>query len=416
MNERALIIVPHQDDETNLIGNIADVLLKKYELFVLYSSLDVNKKKGAIRKKEGCSACGIWGIDKEHIIFLDFPDTPNSVGHHWYSDKGTEIVNALKTQILNIIPTLIIATDFDFHSDHRMLSLALDKSMGQILRQCKGYHPIVLKGFCYETSFYGIEDYSASDLARSIPGSELLSNPSFEWEKRISISSGEKAGFIWKRKAFKALEKHKSQYAVLHARSIINSDNVFWMRRTDSLMYSACLSSSVSDAEKVRDFLILDTDDIITVDPLDIDYSKSCCVFQKDDWLSAEWEKYVTADRIIVHGCINNLNQENTCVLIIADGNILFTKVDICAYGRETVLMFPQKRSFKKLLFHFLGENTCISEIEVVDGDSFIQLDSLQEVIPTKYNALIDTIDYIGYQCIVLKTKIIRKIITIAGD
>ena len=68
----ALIIVPHQDDETNLVGNIMDVLTQ-YEVYVLYSSIDTNPRHAIVRKQEATAACAVWGINREHIIFLGKP-------------------------------------------------------------------------------------------------------------------------------------------------------------------------------------------------------------------------------------------------------------------------------------------------------------------------------------------------------
>lgn len=37
---KLVIFVPHQDDETNLAGNILSYLVKQYDVYVVYSSLD----------------------------------------------------------------------------------------------------------------------------------------------------------------------------------------------------------------------------------------------------------------------------------------------------------------------------------------------------------------------------------------
>ncbi len=128
MSKNALIIVPHQDDETNLAGNIIDVVKSKYELYVLYSSLDAEKKRGNIRKQEAIDACSVWGISKKNIVFLDYPDTANSAGEHWYQNDSKSVIDDIKLHILRIRPSIIFATDFDYHSDHRMLSLAFDNT------------------------------------------------------------------------------------------------------------------------------------------------------------------------------------------------------------------------------------------------------------------------------------------------
>ncbi len=405
MMSNALLVVPHQDDETNLAGNIIDVIKEKYDLFILYSSLDTRPEKGKVRKQEAINACAVWDIPQDHLIFLDYPDTPNKIGHHWYTDGDYMIVEDLKKWILHLQPEIIMATDFDFHSDHRMLSIAFDNAMGQILKENHSFRPLVLKGFCYETAFYGEKDYKASNPGTSSSNSDPLSNPSYEWEKRVSIHSDERVGLIWKRKAYKALAKHKSQYCVLHARSIINSDNVFWTRRTDNLLYEASLSGSVDGIEKIRDFVVLDTDDIITHDPRKINYEKSIVRFEKGDYIKAEWDKSVSVDRIILHGSINHNETIRINILATVNGEKKYEITELKPYGRETPLYI--NCSVKQLSIRFESGPVELSEIEVLMGDISYPFEDIsnQPMI-----GIVDLIDKIGYKLIEIFTRVRRKI------
>lgn len=81
--EKLVIFVPHQDDETNLAGNILSYLVKQYDVYIVYSSLDENPDKARIRKQEAINACAVYGIEKDNVIFLGLPDTPNRNGHHF---------------------------------------------------------------------------------------------------------------------------------------------------------------------------------------------------------------------------------------------------------------------------------------------------------------------------------------------
>ena len=411
MEEKALIIVPHQDDETYLAGNIIDVIKSQYDLFIFYSSLDADPKRGTVRKQEAIAACGVWGITEDHLAFLDYPDTANSHGHHYYTDGNHEIIDALRRYIFELKPSIIFATDFDYHSDHRMLSLAFDTAMGRLLKESKNYHPTVLKGFCYETAFYSAEDYKASCPGDSVSNIDPLSNPSYEWNKRISIKSFEKAGPIWTRKAYKALKKHRSQYAVLHARSIVNQDNVFWLRRTDNLLLSANISSAVDNVEKIRDYIILDTDDIITTDPRKIDYSKACCDLREGDWIKAEWDEPIKFDRIVIHGSINNDKEVQAGIRIIADDAVIENLELIRAYGRDTELVL--KPLFcKKITFEIVSGSASISEIEVLNGQNSVDVQkrwvASNELKPKC--KFIDAIDAIGYKWIIFATRLRRKL------
>lgn len=79
-----LIFVPHQDDEINLIGNCIDFLNHLFNVQIVYSSTDFNKKMGRIRKTEAVKACSILGVMKEKITFLDYPDTPQIRVNHFF--------------------------------------------------------------------------------------------------------------------------------------------------------------------------------------------------------------------------------------------------------------------------------------------------------------------------------------------
>ena len=289
-----------------------------------------------------------------------------------------------------------------------MLSLAFDTAMGQLLAQNPTYHPIVLKGFCYETAYYSVEDYKASCPSNSVSNITPLSNPSFEWEKRIGISSLEKAGPIWTRKAYKALKAHKSQYAVLHARSIVNQDNVFWVRRTDNLLNSAKVKSSADNIEKISDFLILDTDDIITINPRDIDYSKACCVLNEGDWINVTWNETVRIDRIVIHTDVGKKNASNITISIMSDSTEVCSFFKLEPYGRNSVQVFAPITT-DNLQFKVTEGFLRISEIEVLYGDIEITFESDTKKTARRYLAL-DVLDEVGFKFIALITKMNRKL------
>lgn len=189
--------VPHQDDETNLAGNILSYLVKQYDVYVVYSSLDANPDKASTRKKEAINACAVYGIEKDNVIFLGLPDTPNRNGRHFFTDGDKNIILKFEKILRNLIPEVIIGTDFDFHSDHRMVSLSLDEAVFNIMNENKTYTPLYLKGFCYETAYYGVDDYSATDLKNTKVAKMPLSNVSYKWEDRISLNSQEKMAFFF---------------------------------------------------------------------------------------------------------------------------------------------------------------------------------------------------------------------------
>lgn len=409
---KMLLVVPHQDDEINLAGNILDRLERDYEVFVLYSSLDIREKQGMTRKKEAYEACSVFEIDEKHIIFLDYPDTPNEAGTHYFTDGNKKIIEDIKNVICEIKPELIIATDFDYHSDHRMLSLAFDTAMGLIVCEQSQYTPIVFKGFCYETAYYSTEDYKATQLKKSVDNFEIPSNCSYVWKDRISVASNDHAKLIWNRKAYKGLKCHKSQYAVLHAKSIINADNVYWNKRTDNLLFQAKMRCTVGDIEKLRDFKIIDTDDIITINPREIDLSKGVWQTEKsEEKIEIVWDKPMRFDRINLYGNPNNTKPVETNIKVISHDQVITVFNEIKEFGRKTEAIFPEKVVDKLEILICSDAKTALSEIEILNGDTIIpNIMKSNEEIRTKKNAVIDTVNEIGYACIVIKTKIIRKV------
>lgn len=364
--EKLVLFVPHQDDETNLAGNILSYLVRQYDVYVVYSSLDANPDKALIRKQEARNACAVYGVEKNNVIFLELPDTPNRTGHHFFTDGDKNIILKFEEILRTLMPEVIIGTDFDFHSDHRMVSLALDEAVFNIMNEIKTYTPLYLKGFCYETAYYGVDDYSASDLKNTKVAKIPLSNVSYKWEDRISLNSQEENGFIFLKTPFKALKCHKSQYAVLHARMVINADNVFWKKRTDSLLIrDAKITATSGDSTKINDLKVIDTNDIITEDPLQIDYSKG--LWRPDDsdlnpCINIAFREEKTIEQIVLHGnpMIDHIEK---CNIEIHLGEQTLKVDSLMPYGQPTILnvdmvqcLHMEIRSLSK---------TCVSEIEV---------------------------------------------------
>ena len=157
--KNVLIFVPHPDDEINLIGNCIDKIKKLGNIYMIYSSLPEDIKKKNIRKKEAFKACKVLGISDRNVLFLDYPETKENSTHHFYTDGDKNIENDIYNLIMKYKPNYIFGTDFDYHPDHRMLSLALEKSISKIISDDKGYNPVIFKGFCYETAYYGIKKH-----------------------------------------------------------------------------------------------------------------------------------------------------------------------------------------------------------------------------------------------------------------
>lgn len=185
---------------------------------------------------------------------------------------------------------------------------------------------------------------------------------------------------------------------------------MFWNRRTDNLLCNSQLTASSGDAEKLRDFLILDTSNIIEKNPYLISYSRGTWAPDGNNaWVKAKWEKSVKFDRIIFHGSLNTIEIRPINLTIYVDGNVIGSVDKINPYGRDTIFKSDIIIECKELKIVFSCDNVELSEIEVLYGDMQLPFDTgrIKEI---KRNKLVDTYSEFGFQAIVFTTRLTRKV------
>ena len=192
---------------------------------------------------------------------------------------GNNYRQDLKELILTVKADIIIATDFDVHQDHRMLSLSFDTVMGEILsRPGNDYFPEVFRRFAYCTAYHAKPDLFDSDfiLSTAKPEEEtsqgLIDTSYYTWPERVRFPVPEKSREPYARNILtKAINQHKSQnkiyIAFARAEGIINSDEVFWRRRTDSLSFSAKVTATSGNPAHAHDFRLFNVSDIFSRTP-----------------------------------------------------------------------------------------------------------------------------------------------------
>lgn len=302
-NKKVLIFCPHQDDEINIAGGLIPVLKEKScDVKVVYSTNGdyfVDKK---YRFKEGINSLKNLGISKENIYFLGYPDCLSTNDTHyymsekeWVSNSGQKYANAYKNldyhyvktgehrvlnkenfilDIVDIIldekPDIMICVDFDSHSDHRALSLSFENALGRILNSDVNYRPIVYKAFAYPTSYLGYSDFKEYLLPKTKFKTEnfnkfALQNPYYSWKNRVSfdISNFSKRRFLIFNKTFQSIIKHYSQFIVSKTYSIINSDQVYFERNTNNLLFEADVNASSGNPRFLHDFMLFDCSNIM---------------------------------------------------------------------------------------------------------------------------------------------------------
>ncbi len=319
MINKCLLLIPHQDDETHLAGYTLNALHRAgVEIFVLYSTNGDWKYPADIRIKEAKAALKcLCDIRDDHILLLGYGDAYNNENHthcfyadntpaisasghsetygacgindYAYSRKHAhspyikqEYVNDLACAISDIEADLLICVDLDEHPDHRMLSLCFEEAMGTVLFGKKNYHPVVWKGFAYCNAYTAADDFYSDRLNETVRPMvgvtekykfDLIDTSIYRWEDRIQVHVSPEFSrryFLTNIKA-KALSRHKSQYVILRAGRIINADEIFWQRRTDSVSYTASVSAESGNAKRLKDFHLIDCNEIDSENP-DLDY------------------------------------------------------------------------------------------------------------------------------------------------
>ena len=292
---RALVLVPHEDDEINLAGSLMyDLRRKGVEVFCAFTTNGDYSFCAETRMKEAAASLHILGVRR--IIFLGYGDTSNEyAGGHVFTTEQEVFVSPsghretygaagfpdfaflrtgrhrpyrhasfladMEDLLLSVHADMIFCVDCDVHADHRAASMIFEEAMGHILRRPgNDYTPLVFKGFAYATSFGAPRDFYAPNLL-SAPRPEsredlLIDFSAYDWDRRVRFPVQPCCGgsFLRHNLLYQALFQHASQSAALHAERIANGDAVFWQRRTDNLACQAEVRASSGMAERVVDF------------------------------------------------------------------------------------------------------------------------------------------------------------------
>jgi len=291
---RVMLIVPHEDDEINVLGGAMEEYVKYgsqvYPVFVTngdYSGIAETRYAEAIAVAESV------GIPKDNVIFLGYGDQWQEGGPHLYNApsgvtltsyagktqthgtlvkpafrEGREytidnLMEDLKDVILLYRPDTIFCSDYDLHIDHKATTLVFEKVMGKILKEEPDYRPEVYKGFAYTASWYSVPDYFTPNIISTVDvfTEPLHQQPAvYRWEERIRlpVAADALSRSIRSSGMYKVLQLHDSQHAVSQADRVINGDRVVWKRDTNSLCYGAQIVASSGQAELLTDFMLLE--------------------------------------------------------------------------------------------------------------------------------------------------------------
>lgn len=303
MGQKVLVIVPHEDDEINVAGSVMYSYVQKgADVYCAFTTNGDYSFWAHTRMHEAWRSLQTLGV--QHVVFLGYGDTSNHYpGGHWFYSPEKAVTapsghhetygcdnfpdyafakrgihrpycrKSMKTDLKDLIEDIqadiIFAVDNDVHADHRATSLLFEEALGELLcRPGNTYHPMVFKGFAYCTSFGAPKDFYADNI-KSVPKppvceDNLIDISLYEWNRRVRFPVFPACrGFYLRRNVlYQALFQHASQSAALHAVRIANGDAVFWQRRTDNLAFQAIIMASSGKVERLRDFKLLDVDQI----------------------------------------------------------------------------------------------------------------------------------------------------------
>lgn len=264
-SKNALVLVPHEDDEINLMGGLLPLLVQKgIVVNVCFTTNGDYEVPGSVRIKEAINALKCLGIEKENIYFLGYPDGSQKIDHSLYKTEipvvskhgsftyGSDLKDDyrmeksgyhseyvyknfkedLKDLIKDIFPDIVFCIDMDEHHDHKMTSLAFEECMEEILQESKNYTPAIYKGFAYAITYEGAKDFfKGLNLLPAFNNRKdnKLANPCFKWQDRVRFPIAEEcAQRTFKNPLISAILQHKSQSFGKRIANVINSDVVFW--------------------------------------------------------------------------------------------------------------------------------------------------------------------------------------------
>lgn len=412
-DKRVMLIVPHQDDDMNVAGGVMEQY-EKYgsEVFVVFVTNGDYYDNADLRLQEAVRACKAVGVAEEHVIFLGYGDQWSPNGCHIYNAEPGQIMTSfagytstygttdhaafreghlytvdnllldMKDVILEYRPDTIICSDYDYHIEHKATSLIFEKAMGQILQEEPGYTPVVLKAFAYNAAWRAEPDYFSLNIHSTnnvfehgdwIPAV-------YDWEQRIRfpVDASILSRSLLRSKAYDTLTIYESQHTETQADSVINGDRVYWHRRTDSLLYSAEVTSTSGDAGLLHDFMLLDSKDLLDDKHLPYDGTWIPAANDQDRTITVTLENRADIFEIVLFDNPSESDNVMNAVITFDNGTVVQTG-RLSQIGTRICVNQKNVRSFTVMIESAEGHRAGITEMEAYSQSnlapfSFIKL------------------------------------------
>ncbi|MFR1902718.1 MAG: PIG-L deacetylase family protein [Veillonella sp.] len=432
-----LVVVPHQDDEINLMRDLLVSLQNcKATVYVAYTTNGDYSVPANVRYQEAIESLRILGVPKEQIIFLGYGDSFNTAPnrHIFYADSEPSVSNAgysetygaegieelvyqvtghhheylkdnyiadMELLLKQINPAIIFGIDYDTHPDHRMLSLGLDTALRNMRAKDSSFKPVVYKGFAYVTAFHSYPDFYDSINLESIKeprephtyhyfgDRDVYGSSIYEWKNRVRfpVNEGNRGPFLWNSPLFNAIKAHTSQSFGFKALAVINSDIVFWQRRTDSIAYDAELevSSNSDTKDRLVDFKLFDILDINSLEPVLNPLAWTPSDEDTQPSIQLTWNKAQDIRQIVLYSAIDFDESCRECTVYIDDrqvgtgivlpkGHPLVLSLDTTYHGNQLRLVFDGPITLAELEVYAtaMQDNPLQPFIKIVKDDNFI--------------------------------------------
>lgn len=296
-----LVLVPHEDDDVNMAGaTIQRFVDAGSEVYVAFVTNGDSIGLSSERLYEAVACMDELGVPRENVYFLGYGD--DWQGTHLYNrapdeaalsligrdrtygtaglrDFATEqtgeahlytranCLSDIRTLVDLLFPDVIFCIDYDPHADHRMTSLLFEEAMGQLLNENPAYRPQIFKGLTYLTGWVGPRDFYTRPMTQTVSPDEPtwpLGTPAYRWSERVRfpVPAGYASYTLRANRVYALHSLYPSQSATLFTASVANSDQVFFERATDSLLYGERIEAASGDASVLTDFKLFDTTDV----------------------------------------------------------------------------------------------------------------------------------------------------------
>ena len=402
-NKNVMIVVPHQDDDMNLMGGLIEQYTENgSNVSVVFATNGDRYGAQEIRAAEAVTVLTSLGVEKDNIYYLGFGNAwvPQTIGgeeiQHIYNSPDPELVwtsmygatqtygtqaidryldlpytrdgfvHSLQSVMTDVMPDTIFALDFDSHIDHRATDLFFEEALCGVLRQNPQYRPTVYKGFGYATAWLAADDYFISDnlLSTKKPDSEIWTASVFgyAWGDRVRFPMGS-TNLNWifsNNSVYNSMHQYASQDAWRQADQVLNGDKVFWERRTDRLLYNAEIYIGSEKTPLLNNFKLKDFQSLVGTPGKNSDVAVLA-----GERVSVQLNDAVTMNSIYLY---DSTDPEAN----ILEGHITFSDgsgIDfgpLNADGSATKLSFPKKKVewMELTVTESSGEGAGLTEME----------------------------------------------------